>query len=173
MDRFIPQADYAEDQPMSRLVLYTHTMHRGFTMGGFIGALVGVARVSKLWYTTKAQSSATVTKSLLTSRVLGSSAIGSLCGVGTLAVMTYAQMWGREQIEWQDRSWRLLHNRGQNRADRWSVVASAASAAAVLATRSTGIAQSPWKALLGTAALASLGATIAASQVPKSTANEN
>lgn len=26
-------------------------------------------------------------------------------------------MWGKEKIEWQDRAWRLLVNKGQNRAD--------------------------------------------------------
>lgn len=30
-----------------------------------------------------------------------------------MAVAVPARMWGREEIEWQDRSWRLLENKGQ------------------------------------------------------------
>lgn len=35
---------------------------------------------------------------------------------------TIAQMWGREEIEWQDRSWRLLENKGQMEVDDWSLI---------------------------------------------------
>ena len=29
-------------------------------------------------------------------------------------------MWGREEIEWKDRSWRLLENSGQVECDDWT-----------------------------------------------------
>jgi len=29
-------------------------------------------------------------------------------------------MWGREEIEWKDRSWRLLENKGQVECDDWT-----------------------------------------------------
>ena len=29
-------------------------------------------------------------------------------------------MWGREEIEWKDRSWRLLESKGQVETDDWS-----------------------------------------------------
>jgi hypothetical protein len=29
-------------------------------------------------------------------------------------------MWGREEIEWQDRAWRLLENKGQVECDDWT-----------------------------------------------------
>jgi hypothetical protein len=45
-------------------------------------------------------------------------------------------MWGREKIEWQDRSWRLLENKGQVECDDWTY-AGVAAGAAVLATRGT------------------------------------
>ena len=32
-----------------------------------------------------------------------------------------ARMWGRQEIEWQDRAWRLLENEGQMRVDDWSL----------------------------------------------------
>ena len=31
-------------------------------------------------------------------------------------------MWGREQIEWRDRAWRLLENKGQVEVDDWGLV---------------------------------------------------
>ena len=40
-------------------------------------------------------------------------------------------MWGRERIEWQDRSWRLLGNKGQVECDTFSAVMSVAGSGAV------------------------------------------
>jgi len=42
-------------------------------------------------------------------------------------------MWGREEIEWQDRSWRLLHNQGQVECDDWTYGGMALGLAAVAA----------------------------------------
>lgn len=30
-------------------------------------------------------------------------------------------MWGREEIEWRDRAWRLLENKGQVEVDNWGL----------------------------------------------------
>lgn len=38
-------------------------------------------------------------------------------------------MWGREEIEWKDRSWRLRENPGQLEVDNWSGLASLAGVA--------------------------------------------
>ena len=40
------------------------------------------------------------------------------------------QMHGREEIEWGDRSWRLLENKGQVEVDDWSLAGTAAGAIA-------------------------------------------
>jgi hypothetical protein len=40
-------------------------------------------------------------------------------------------MWGREEIEWQDRSWRLTQNKGQVECDDWTYGSMLAAAAAV------------------------------------------
>jgi hypothetical protein len=40
-------------------------------------------------------------------------------------------MWGREKIEWQDRSWRLRANKWQTECDDWTFGGMAAAAAAV------------------------------------------
>lgn len=42
-------------------------------------------------------------------------------GLGALAVT--GRMYGREEIEWQDRAWRLLENQGQNKQDIGGAVA--------------------------------------------------
>lgn len=46
-------------------------------------------------------------------------------------------MWGREDIEWQDRTWRLLENKGQVEVDKWLTVEALAggSVAAIAARR--------------------------------------
>lgn len=43
--------------------------------------------------------------------------IGSVVAVAGTAL----KMRNKDLIEWQDRSWRLLVNNGQNMADKWSV----------------------------------------------------
>ena len=45
---------------------------------------------------------------------------GALLGVVAIAAALTARMWGRENIEWQDRSWRLQENRAQVGVDNWS-----------------------------------------------------
>jgi len=40
-------------------------------------------------------------------------------------------MYGREEIEWKDRSWRLLENRGQVEVDNWLLSGAAVGAVAV------------------------------------------
>ncbi len=38
-----------------------------------------------------------------------------------MAAGLLVRMWGREEIEWKDRAWRLLENRGQVEVDNWGV----------------------------------------------------
>lgn len=44
----------------------------------------------------------------------------------------YARMFGREDIEWRDRSWRLLENAGQKEVDDWSLVGTVGGSVAAL-----------------------------------------
>jgi hypothetical protein len=39
--------------------------------------------------------------------------VGAVIGTAAMAVMLPYYMYGREVVEWQDRSWRLLANEGQ------------------------------------------------------------
>jgi hypothetical protein len=87
---------------------------------------------------------------VLLARTLQSSgraaAIGSVVG----ALATWGRMRGREEIEWQDRSWRVLENEGEVKTDWVTIVGSGAGAtAAALAARRGAISMSMGKSLLG------------------------
>ena len=49
-----------------------------------------------------------------------------------MAVGLPMMMRGRELIEWQDRSWRLLANAGQVEVDNWSLLGAAVGVGAVV-----------------------------------------
>ena len=56
--------------------------------------------------------------------------------MGLLALGLAGRMRGREEIEWQDRAWRLLENEGQMSTDDWSLEGMVVGVAlAVLAAR--------------------------------------
>lgn len=44
--------------------------------------------------------------------------------------MTWGRMHGKEEVEWQDRSWRLLENKGEVQTDWWSFDGAAVGAVA-------------------------------------------
>ena len=63
-----------------------------------------------------------------------------------------ARMWGREEIEWKDRSWRLLENKGQVECDDWTYGGMAVGAA--MALRTTG-----WRGKVGSIGIGSVVGT--------------
>lgn len=113
MSHLWPHAAYAEDQPYHTAILTTHVLYRGFQTGAVIGPLVGAARY--------ALAPKTVTSIPLSRVLLRSTGTGALWGVGVLAVALPVRMWGREEIEWRDRAWRLLENKGQVEVDNWGL----------------------------------------------------
>ena len=134
---FLPHPAYAEDQHLSRLILGTHVLSRGFQTGALFGSLVGTARHLYTHRTTTA----------LLPTLLRSSGTGGAIGVALMVVGLEARMWGREEIEWQDRSWRLLENKGQVECDTFSALGAVAGTGIVAAR--TGIRQAGWKMLVG------------------------
>ncbi|KAJ9144364.1 hypothetical protein NKR19_g6460, partial [Coniochaeta hoffmannii] len=103
MSRLFPRAPYAEDQPYYHTILAFHVLSRGFVIGAGVGALAYSAR--RLIRPSPSLS------------LLRSSGNGALVGTGLLAVALAGRMRGREEIEWRDRSYRLLWNRGQVEVD--------------------------------------------------------
>ncbi|CAD6575051.1 MAG: hypothetical protein ASARMPRED_007038 [Alectoria sarmentosa] len=143
MSQFWPHTPYAEDQPLSTAILTTHVLHRGFQTGAIVGPAVGAARsaVPMLRKTYPARTS-------LLPILLRSSGTGAVWGVGLVAVLLPVRMWGMEDIEWKDRAWRLLENKGQVEVDSWGFVGAALGGLGVLAKRG-GARGVPWRMAAG------------------------
>ncbi|KAK7414714.1 hypothetical protein QQX98_006482 [Neonectria punicea] len=149
MSRFFPHTPYAEDQPLSRTILTTHVIARAITMNSLIAA--GITTTRQLIPAFRPQA---VTLSFAP-RLLRSASTGTLIAVGLGALMTGGRMFGREEIEWQDRSWRLLENKGQTETDDWTVAGAAAGAAlGAVAGRNVGLG---WRGAVGGMGLGSVG----------------
>lgn len=108
---------YAEDQLHSTPILITHVLFRGFQTGAMIGPALGSLRYALPLIRTTSPARASLVSVLLRSTGTGAVVGTVLAGVGLVS-----RMWGREEIEWKDRAWRLLENRGQVEVDKWSVV---------------------------------------------------
>jgi hypothetical protein len=149
MSRFWPHAAYAENQPLGRLILTSHVLQRGFEAGSIAGASIGSAwhLVSRWRASGAAQRFAPM--------VLRSTGVGAVVGTGLMVVGLPVRMWGREEIEWQDRSWRLLENQGQLEVDDWSVGGVTLGLATIMlrggVTRGLG-----WQGVVGAAGLGSM-----------------
>lgn len=63
--------------------------------------------------------------------------ISSLWAIGLTSAALAARMQGREDIEWQDRAWRLLENPGQLETDDWTYAGMTAGLAAYTAAVAT------------------------------------
>ncbi|KAK9371480.1 uncharacterized protein V1513DRAFT_455626 [Lipomyces chichibuensis] len=117
MSRFFPHTPYAEDQPFYHTVLTTHVLYRGFQVGAIGGIMTGVVRSVVKSIRTGSSSTGFVGWSALQR----STGIGSMVGLGALVMVLPLRMWGKEEIEWKDRTWRLLENKGQMAVDDWSL----------------------------------------------------
>lgn len=110
--RLFTPAAYAEDQADARTILTTHVLHRGAQAGVPVG--VGLLAVRAL----------RGKRPLTADNVLRASGRGALGGIAFLAVALAGRMYDKAQIEWQDRAYRLLHNKGQLLTDDWSIAGS-------------------------------------------------
>jgi len=62
-------------------------------------------------------------------------------------------MWGRDEIEWQDRAWRLLYNKGQCETDIWGGLGTVlGGVAGVLARLPPGVSGRGYTVVAGAAA---------------------
>ena len=143
-----PHAEYAEDQLHSKEILALHVVYRGFQTGAVLGAAVGGVR--SLLLRRKAVAPALARAAALRSIGMGG-AFGLVFGIASTPI----RMFGREEIEWQDRSWRLLANKYQEEVDDWTVPGTllGATAAAVRGARPL-----TWRSVMGGAGVGSLTA---------------
>lgn len=117
MSRFFRHTAFAEDQPYPKTILTTHVLTRGLTTGTLVsGAVVSLRHIVPRWR----PSPATLAAASLAPRLVSGAAVGGLVGVGLSGAALVGRMWGRDGIEWSDRSWRLLENQGQMETDDWT-----------------------------------------------------
>ncbi|KAI9730104.1 MAG: hypothetical protein M1834_006096 [Cirrosporium novae-zelandiae] len=146
----LPHSDYEEDQPLHHFILTQHVLHRGFQAGALIGLPIGLYRLYK---PTSAQS--LLPKPTILCRVAGQSA---LIGTGLLTLGLVGRMFGREDYEWRERSWRLLENKGQMRMDDYAVGGMAVGGVGALLGKNA-LKGLGWKGAVGALALGDLGGT--------------
>jgi hypothetical protein len=151
MDSLFPQAAFAEDQQNAKAILYLHVMRASAMSFTFFS----LARIPIILARAQFRK-VPVDVPALFARTLQSSgrvfAIGSAVG----ALMTWGRMRGRTEVEWQDRSWRILGNNGEVKTDWTTMVGSGAGAVVgAVAARRGAIPASVGSALLGGAAAGS------------------
>jgi hypothetical protein len=148
MDSLFPQALYAEDQPNAKAILYMHVMRASAMSFTFFSlARIPITLVRSRFRRVP------VDMSTLFTRTLQSSGRAFVLGSAAGAATTWGRMRGKTEIEWQDRSWRILGNRGEVQTD-WATVGGmgAAAVAGAVAARRGVIPTSVGKAGLGGAA---------------------
>lgn len=150
MSRYWPHAAYAEDQPLSHAILVTHVLSRAVTTGALIGGAVVSVRQAIPRFRPASAATIPFARRLLLGGGTGALITMGVAGLGIIPV----RMHGREEIEWQDRSWRLLENQGQVECDDWTYGGIALGSAAVLA--SSGGRAMGWRAVVGGASWGSV-----------------
>ncbi len=161
MSRYFLHAAYAEDQPLAHTILTTHVATRAVTLG----TLIGVAITSTRTIIPALRPNKAILEQPFAARLLRSCAGSIVITLGVTGVGLVGRMWGREPIEWQDRSWRLLESKGQLETDDWTYggMGGAAAAALVAMARAGGGEKKPavamlgWRGVVGAAGLGSVG----------------
>lgn len=133
MSRYFPHPAYAEDQPLSKTILTVHVLTRAVTTGTVIGT--GVFGAQELVRRVRKRPSPLVPRPQRFLRTTGASTLWAL---GILSVGLAGRMWGRGEIEWKDRSWRLMESKGQLETDDWTYGGMAAGLAASALARPGG-----------------------------------
>jgi hypothetical protein len=145
MASFFAPTAYAEDQPNAQAILYLHVMRASAMSFSFFSLFrFPIALVRMRYRGTPVNMSALVARTLQSSG--RAFAIGSVVG----ALATWGRMRGREDIEWKDRAWRILENKGEVQTDWVTLggIGAGAFAGAAAARRGT-IPASVGSAMLG------------------------
>ncbi|KXJ92877.1 hypothetical protein Micbo1qcDRAFT_160723 [Microdochium bolleyi] len=135
MSRLFPHPAYAEDQPYAKTILTTHVLTRGVTTGAVIGGVLfgGRALTARMRSSPKPTAALPInspTAAPFMRQFLRSIGISTVWTLAVVGVGMVGRMWGREAIEWKDRSWRLLESKGQLEVDDWTYAGMAVGLAA-------------------------------------------
>lgn len=103
---------------MSHTILTSHVLYRGFQTGAVLGHSLKLAR-------SLFTKSGKLSGEPILASTLRSAGIGAVAGTALMVPGLYMRMRGREEIEWKDRSWRLLEHEGQKAVDDCSIVGTA------------------------------------------------
>jgi Protein of unknown function (DUF1757) len=167
MSRYFPHTAYAEDQPYPHTILTTHVLHRGFQAGALLGCTGVLSYTAYRRYVQppkeaiRASSAAQGMRNTLLPNTLRATGIGATAGAALMGAMLVPRMWSKEEIEWQDRAWRLLENEGQMSVDDWSLegMLVGVAAAVLAARRGLIVIKNRPMAVVGAAGLGSLSGT--------------
>jgi hypothetical protein len=145
MTSFMPRAVEAKDQKYAKSILTFHVLRSFATAGAILSIPTSIA--STLYYGPK-------TLPAFSTRVLLHSFRGTLGGLALGVVALEYRMWGKDHSEWQERSWKLLDNRGQMEVDTWILEGEALGGVAALVAARRG-----WlpPALIGKVATTAIG----------------
>ena len=145
MTSLFPHPLYAEDQPFARSILYLHVMRASAMSFSFFSLLQFPASIIAARYR-----NSPIDYAIILSRTLRTAGRGLVLGTAAGAIMTWGRMRGREEIEWKDRSWRILENHGEVKTD-WVTLGAAGTGAvgALLAARSGRVPITVGNAMLG------------------------
>ena len=179
MTSLFPHAAFAEDQPHARSILRLHVGRAGF----FVGSLGGVltASIAHFFPTSlipsrfrSPSSSPDVAPLKFSTRLLRHAGFGGFLFIGILEIATALKMKGREEIEWQDRAWRLQENRSQVDMDWWTIGGGIAGGAiATIRGARVGQAMSRWRAMAGGTAVGGVLGMVAYSSQNRSAWRKN
>ena len=155
MSRFFPHPAYAEDQPLYHTILTVHVLTRAVTAGSIVGA--GVFGARDIYQRLRSRPPPAVPRAQL---LLRSAGVGSAVAVGLLSIGLVGRMWGREEIEWRDRSWRLLENKGQLETDDWTYGGALVGLGAAAVLTKGGLAGLGLKGVVGAAGTGTVAGTV-------------
>ncbi|MCJ1315897.1 hypothetical protein MMC15_001217 [Xylographa vitiligo] len=159
MSHLFPHTLYAEDQPLAHTILTTHIVFRGFQSGAAIGLLLGSAQHSLSLLRQRRAPSPLYTPArlaFLPATMVRSTAVGAVVGTALMAVALPGRMWRREEIEWKDRSWRLLENKGQQEVDAWGAAGAGVGAVMGVWGRRALVERGWWKGVVGGAGVGTM-----------------
>lgn len=116
MTSLFPHPQYAEDQPSAYAILYLHVLRASAMTFSFLS--LPYTGISILRSRIQHQP---VSMNTVLSRTLLNSGRGLILGAVAGVAMTWGRMRGKSPVEWQDRSWRLLENKGEVNTD-WETI---------------------------------------------------